>query len=43
MPRRPAPYESIRSQAQHNKWLKAGIWIFIVIFAMSAFGMIFAR
>lgn len=43
MPRRPVPYESFRSQAGHNKWLKAGIWVFIFIFAFSALGLIFAR
>jgi hypothetical protein len=43
MPRRPAPTESFRTQASHNGWIKAGIWIFIVIFAFGAFGLIFAR
>jgi hypothetical protein len=43
MPRRSVPTESFRSQASHNKWLRAGIWIFIVIFAFSAFGLVFAR
>lgn len=43
MPRRPASNESFRAQAGHNAWLKAGIWIFIFIFAFSALGLIFAR
>lgn len=40
--RRPVPYESLKQRAARTRWLRVGIWVFIIIFAFSVVGGLFA-
>jgi len=40
--RKHVPYETLKQRAARTKWIRIGVWIFIIVFAFSVVGGLFA-